>query len=210
MILKTDNDEFLASFNKELSVSSTKFLSHFLRHPLQVGAVAPSSQRLAEQVLMPVDFPNASVIVEYGPGTGVFSRLVINKMRKDSTFFAIELDETLCRLLGNQVPELTVFQGSAAEVAELLKKKGLTLADAIISGLPWACFSEQLQDEILHATVSALRDGGKFSTFAYLQGLILPSGIRFRRKLKHFFSKVELSPVVWSNLPPARVYWCTK
>ena len=52
--------------------------------------------------------------------------------------------------------------------------------------------------------------GGQFATFAYLQGLLLPAGQRFKDKLAQSFSKVEKSPTVWRNLPPAFVYRCTK
>jgi phospholipid N-methyltransferase len=55
-----------------------------------------------------------------------------------------------------------------------------------------------------------MKDGGKFATFAYLQGLIMPAGIRFRKQLETQFSKVEISKVVWKNLPPAIVYRCQK
>ena len=191
-------------------MSYARFFTRFLRQPGLIGAVAPSSRRLAEQVVAPVDFSTASAIVEYGPGTGVFSRLVLDRLREDTAFLAIEMDGCLCRLLEAEIPDLKVVNGSAAHAKELVEEQGLGEVDAIISGLPWACFPEQLQDEILQATVSALREGGTFSTFAYLQGLFLPAGLRFRRKLKESFSRVELSPVVWRNLPPALVYWCTK
>lgn len=191
-------------------MSSITFLGHFLRRPRAIGAVAPSSQGLVEQMLRPIDFREASVVVEYGPGTGVVTRLAMKRLREDGLFFAVEADEGFCRNLKSRIPELTVHHGSAAQVRSFLEEHGAKQADAIVSGLPWACFSEPLQDEILRETVAALPAGGKFVTFAYLQGLLLPSGIRFRRKLRQHFSRVESSPVVWSNFPPAFVYWCTK
>ena len=58
--------------------------------------------------------------------------------------------------------------------------------------------------------VESLRPGGTFATFAYLHALCLPNARRFRKRLESVFTKVELSPVVWMNLPPAFVYRCTK
>ena len=55
-----------------------------------------------------------------------------------------------------------------------------------------------------------LSEGGYFATFAYLQGLMLPAGIRFRKLLNELFSEVTTSRVVWKNLPPALVYRCRK
>ena len=46
-------------------------------------------------------------------------------------------------------------------------------------------------------------------TFAYLQGLLLKAGKRFRKRLDDTFANVRRSPTVWWNLPPAFVYRCS-
>jgi phospholipid N-methyltransferase len=82
--------------------------------------------------------------------------------------------------------------------------------DAVICGLPWASFPESLQQEIMEAMLQVLRPGGQFATFAYWQGLMLPAGLRFARRLRATFSTVERSPTAWRNLPPAFVYRCIR
>ncbi|GAB4280192.1 MAG: methyltransferase domain-containing protein [Candidatus Rifleibacteriota bacterium] len=187
------------------------FVGQFVKEPRTIGAIAPSSRQLADKMIEPINFDTARVIVEYGPGSGVFTRHVLKYIDRERTiFFGLELNEKMNRLASEKVPEVTIYQDSAAEIRKYLKQYGVTHADAIISGLPWASFSESLQDEILNETVSGLPEGGVFTTFAYLHGLVLPSGIRFRKKLKQHFSDVKTSPVVWRNLPPALVYWCKK
>ena len=52
--------------------------------------------------------------------------------------------------------------------------------------------------------------GYVFTTFAYLQGLLLPAGQHFKRKLSDYFSQVRRSETVWFNLPPAFVYRCRR
>jgi phospholipid N-methyltransferase len=187
------------------------FVNQFCRAPRTIGAIAPSSRKLAAKMIQPIDFSNARVIVEYGPGTGVFTRHVLSQIdRKKTIFFGLELNEQMNRLACASTPDATIYQDSAAAVRKYLNQYGVTHADAIISGLPWASFPESLQDEILSETVNGLPAKGVFTTFAYLHGLILPSGIRFRKKLLEHFSTVETSSVVWGNLPPALVYWCQK
>ncbi len=187
------------------------YVSQFCRNPRTIGAIAPSSRKLAAKMVAPINFKKARVIVEYGPGCGVFTRHVLSQIdRKKTIFFGLELNEKMNRLASEKAPEAIIYQDSAAEIRKYLRQYGVDHADAIISGLPWASFPESLQDEILAETVSGLPEGGVFTTFAYLHGLILPSGIRFRRKLLQHFSTVETSPVVWRNLPPALVYWCRK
>lgn len=69
----------------------------------------------------------------------------------------------------------------------------------MINGLPWAAFPGRLQCGILDPTIRLLRTGGTFSTFAYLQGLVLPAGVRLRRLLNQRFSRVEVSPVTGAD-----------
>jgi phospholipid N-methyltransferase len=62
----------------------------------------------------------------------------------------------------------------------------------------------------MHPILDNLNDGGYFTTFAYIQGVFIPSARRFRKFLSESFSSVETSRVIWSNLPPAFVYRCRK
>lgn len=192
-------------------MSRWQFVKQFCREPRRIGAIAPSSQKLAARMVQPINFTRAKVIVEYGSGTGAFTRHIVDRIdTRQTIFFGFELNEQMNRIASENVPEVSIYQDSASEVRKYLKQYGVKHADAIISGLPWAVFPENLQDEILYETVAGLKKGGIFTTFAYLHGLLLPSGIRFRRKLLKHFSEVKTSPVVWNNIPPALVYWCRK
>jgi phospholipid N-methyltransferase len=186
------------------------FFRQFLSKPAVTGAVAPSSAALARRMVERIDFQAANVVVEYGPGTGVFTREVISRLRPDATFLAFEMNRELIGVVRRKFPDALVYQDSAARIGHYLELNGRSHIDAVISGLPWAAFPGHLQDEILDPTIRLLRSGGRFSTFAYLQGLALPAGVRFRRSLERRFSRVEVSPVTWRNVPPAVVYWCTK
>ena len=92
----------------------------------------------------------------------------------------------------------------------MLNSRALPKADVVISGLPFAIFPEELQEKILQGVMRSLVPGGTFATFAYLQGVILPAGVRFRKKLEATFPEVTTSSIVWNNMPPAFVYRCRK
>src|SRR5512143_1603780 len=186
------------------------FFNQFVRGMTVTGAVAPSSAALARRMVQHADLRAADVVVEYGPGTGVFTREVISRLRPDATFLAFELNRELVGVVRRKFPGTRVYQDSAARVEHYLELNGRSHIDAVISSLPWAGFPDRLQDEILDPTVRLLRSGGRFCTFAYLHGLALPAGVRIRRLLKSRFSRVKISPVAWLNVPPAIVYWCTK
>lgn len=186
------------------------FFKQFCKHPTLIGALAPSSDALAKMMIKPIDFAKTKMIVEYGPGTGVFTKHILSAINNKTKFFAIELNDSMQQAFRQNLPDTLLYKDSASNVLKYLQENGESKADAIISGLPWAAFSDELQNSILQATLDALREGGDFCTFAYLQGLVMPAGLRFNKKLKRHFSVVKKSPVVWGNLPPALVYWCKK
>ncbi|MCX7045387.1 MAG: SAM-dependent methyltransferase, partial [Candidatus Sumerlaeota bacterium] len=185
-----------------------KFFARFLKNPIHTGAIAPSSTRLARTMTSWLDLHKANVAVEFGPGDGAVTPFIKQRMKPGAIFFAIELDEKMCKRLKRRYPDVTVYCASATQVGELLMRHGQEKADCIICGLPWAGFRPSLQDELMDATLKALRPGGQFVTFAYLHGMMLPGAHRFRKRLKEAFSHVSCSRVVWRNLPPAFVYQC--
>ncbi len=188
----------------------TNLTMQFLRKPLTTGAICPSSPELSRLMASDIGIETANVVVELGPGTGAITRFILEKLQKKSVFFAIELNESVLPVFKERFPDRDIYNESASHLPEILEHRGLPAADVILSGLPWASFSSALQDEILAAILKALPDGGAFATFAYLQGAILPTGIKFRKKLKQYFSRVETSRIAWMNLPPAFVYRCWK
>lgn len=186
------------------------FLREFFRAPHKIGAVAPSGSMLAGEIVRLANVAQSSVIVEYGAGTGAFTEEILRQKSPDASFLAIESNPCMVEILKQRFPDLTVLQNCVEETPRLLQQFRLVHADCIVSGLPWSSFSDDLQDRLLGATLAALRPGGVFATFAYPHGLLLPGGLRFRKKIKELFESVSISRVIWNNLPPAIIYQCTK
>jgi phosphatidylethanolamine/phosphatidyl-N-methylethanolamine N-methyltransferase len=175
------------------------------------GAFAPSSKALADIVTDYADLDRANVIVEYGPGTGVFTRAIEHKMKKDALFIALEVNEEFVKATQKACKRVHVYHDGAQNASKYLEKHGAACCDTVISGLPWSRFSDQLQDEILEATFNLLCPGGKFITFAYSASPYLPSGKKFfQGKLQRRFPHVHKSRQIWKNFPPSVVYLCEK
>jgi len=186
------------------------FLVEFLRRPGTVGAVAPSSSQLAAKMVEWIDWAHVKGAIEYGPGTGAFTSEILNRLAPEARFFAIEINPQFVARLHQRHPELRVYQESVAKVRSLCRQEGIDRVEAILCGLPWAAFSDADQTAYLDAMMTVLAPGGQFVTFAYLQGLLLPAGRRFRSKLRAYFSEVSTSRTAWRNLPPAFVYRCRR
>lgn len=193
-----------------MHVRSLKFLSEFVTHPGSVGAIWTSSRYLRRKMLEWIDWENAHVIIEYGPGTGVFTDHILLSMRADAKFFAIEINPAFTEMLRQRLPSVQVYQDSVQHVQDICRLEGVTQVDAIISGLPWALIPDHAQDGYLDATLEVLKPQGQFVTFAYLTGLVLPEAKRFKTKLNQRFASVQKSEVSWLNVPPAFVYRCRR
>jgi phospholipid N-methyltransferase len=187
-------------------VSRIAFLREFMRSPAQTGALAASTPRLTDLITTLAGVREASAVVELGSGTGVCTEAILARLPHHSRFLALEINPFFVEATRRRCPGAVVIHDDAAHVRRHLESLGITSCDAIISGLPWASFTPEKQDRLLDAAVEVLGPGGRFVTFAYLQGLLLPAAQRFRSRLRRHFRRVEISRTVWLNLPPAFVY----
>jgi phosphatidylethanolamine/phosphatidyl-N-methylethanolamine N-methyltransferase len=185
-------------------------LSTFVRNPFRTGTVVPSSLALAELMVEDMGLATAETVVELGPGTGVFTRVIAERVKPDVLVMAFEIDEPLARELKARLPRVHVVNDSAENLKDHLRANGREASDAILSGLPWANFSSELQQRLLSAVVAGLRPGGRFATFAYIPAAYFPAGRRFRSLLESSFARVETTRIVYRNFPPAFVYRCER
>ena len=177
------------------------FAANFLRHPHMLGSIIPSSRFLVNQVLAPIDWERARVIVEYGPGVGTFTGEILRRMRPDARLVVIETNEDFVRFLEKSFPDsrLHVAHESAAEVQSVLDRLGLPRASYIISGIPLGSMPDTLKADIVGASRDALEPGGEFLVYQFTSR-VLPV-------LERTFRSVRRS-IERRNLPPAKLFVC--
>ncbi len=184
------------------------FLKEFIRSPKNIGAIAPSSSDLAQAIVKHSAAAQASNILEFGAGTGVFTQVILRDKKPDANFIAIEHNDSLSKMLRQRFPDTAVVTDSVENVNQIMQQHNMAKSESIVCGLPWTAFSQDMQNRLIMSAISALAPGGAFATFAYWPLLFLPAGMRFRKMLYKLFTRVEISPIVWKNLPPAIVYRC--
>ena len=173
--------------------------AEFLKHPRRIGAIAPSGRHLAAEMMTPIDFASAKVIVEYGPGTGSFTKELVTRRRSETTLILIEQNETFCEQLRasyGSLPNLFIMHGSAANVGQYLEACGVPGADCIVSGLPFTSLPAALSDQILNAAKPVLGRDGQFITFQY--------SLVKKKFFEQYFQLTDCRKVI-KNLPPAYV-----
>lgn len=179
-----------------------KFLAEYIRSPRTIGAVAPSSNGLALKMVNDINFKNAKCIVEYGPGTGVFTDKLLERKNQDTILILLEYNEEFCKQLkdrynGNN--NVIVINDSAENVSMYLEKYNIEKVDYVVSGLPFASLPKDISSKILHTTKNILKKDGLFITFQYT--------LLKKDSIAGYFKKIDLDKVLF-NIPPAYVLKC--
>src|SRR6185295_17045384 len=172
--------------------------------------IVPSSRFLAQTILQDIELRQAKAVLEYGPGTGVFTDFILRELKPEAKFAAIELNPHFAEIFRMRYPRVRLFQDSAVNVRAICQRADMQSVDCVVSGLPWATFPESLQVQCLDAMMQVLKPGGRFVTFTYVHSQVLTGAKRFSYLLPSYFKSVSKSPVVWLNIPPAFVYRCRR
>ncbi len=179
------------------------FLSGFLKHPVMVGSVVPSSGKLIRRMLAPVDWANTRLFVEYGPGVGTFCRPVLERLAPEAKLIAIDTNPDFIRYLRHEItdPRFAAVHGSAADVRQIVADHGFDAADYVLSGLPFSTLPAGIGPAIAAATHDVLRPGGAFLVYQFSP--------KVRDFLAPHWPRIDHA-MEWWNVPPAQLYWAWK
>lgn len=180
-------------------------LGRFVRSPRTVGAVMPSSRFLAREIVAGLDLSMACRVVELGPGTGVVTRVLAERLGPEAHALAIDIEPAFVATIAARFPRIEAVCASASDLPELLHARDSFPADHIISGLPFASLPAEVTASILDAVASSLRPGGTFTTFQYVNGYPTPLARAFRQSMSQRMGAAPTRKVVWQNVPPAFV-----
>lgn len=174
------------------------FLRSMLAHPRAVGAVWPTSRWAVRDLLDMADLRRAGLVVEFGVGTGVYTRGILDRLRQDARLLAFEVDGEMAAAVRDSLPDprLRVLNESAENVERHVGEGG---ADAIVSSLPFSTLPRETREDILAASGRALAPGGSLLVLQYSTA-VLPA-------LRRHFGRVRrrFSPL---NVPPAMLFAC--
>jgi phospholipid N-methyltransferase len=191
----------MVNYQNQLRVMEIiRFFHKFLQSPGQIGSIVPSSTALAKKITEPIDWEKTVSIVELGAGTGVFTRLIQHLKSSNCKFVAFEKDQEMRERLARQFPDLPCY-ADAIELSSVLSRLGIGQADCIVSGLPFANFSQEQRDRLVSEIYASLQPGGLFIAFQY--------SLQMKKQLETTFADVAVE-IVPLNLPPAFVYVCRK
>lgn len=188
-------------------MSFAAHLTAFLTDPKGVSALTPTSSFTLARIASKVDAGRARSIVEYGPGSGVLTKRLLERLPSDGRLVAIELNASLAARLHKVMPDprLEIVHGSAEEVREHLDRLGLESVDYVLSGMPFFWLPTEVAAKLVAETHDALTANGKFIAYQ-----MFFQGRRYLRDhLEEHFAKVS-TEFELRNLPPYRIYEAVK
>lgn len=182
------------------------YLKNFIRDK-NVASITPTSSFGVKVVCSKINFDDTGLIVEYGPGTGVFSNYLLKNMRSDARLILIERNKNFDSILKKTIrdPRVVIVNDSAENVLETLSRCEESQADYILSGIPFMMLNCELKQRILKNTHRAMKKGGKFLVY---QTCFQTNG-DLKVHLERVFPVVN-SRYQFMNIPPMRIYEAIK
>ena len=175
------------------------FVEEFFRNPATVGSLVPSSRELTDKVMEPINFATARCIVEYGPGTGVFTDVIMQRRKAETVVVLVEVNRRFSKQLQERYsgqPNVHIVHGSADETGQHLQACGAPAPDYVVCGLPFSSLPRRLGWRILEHTQQLLEPAGKLILFQY--------SLQNKKLFGKFFHLLNHTHVLL-NLPPAHV-----
>ena len=188
---------------EERFADEARFIKAWFDNPLATGSVYPSGKVLSRTMARAVDPAVPGPIVELGPGTGPVTEAMIRRGIPQDRLILVEFDPDFCKLLARRYPLATVVEGDAYALARSLAPVLDEKIAAVVSSLPLLTKPERQRLALVEEAFDLMNDEGVFIQFTYGLGSPVPR-VDDRFIPCGFAGKV--SPPVWLNFPPARVW----
>ena len=174
------------------------FFTEFLKHPLQVASIIPSSRFVERRIVETAGVDFAKSIVELGPGTGGTTRAILKAMTPQARLLSIEINPRMYDLVTRIRDERFIaHHGNAENLPEIIAAYGVALPEVLISGIPFSTMSRSSGAKILAAISSVLAPGGRFVAYQ-VSGHVATAG-------RPFLGTAQVEVQLF-NIPPLRIY----
>jgi phosphatidylethanolamine/phosphatidyl-N-methylethanolamine N-methyltransferase len=152
--------------------------------------------------------PRAQQVIELGAGTGVFTKLLLNRGAPLDHVMVVELNTEMANQLTAQFPTAVVVNGDACRLSEIVASaQGFSAGhiDAVISGLGFLNMPNEVVRSIVGASFDVMAPGAPFVQFTYGPKSPIAHSIVTSLRLK-----VRRASFTLRNFPPASVYVYTR
>jgi phosphatidylethanolamine/phosphatidyl-N-methylethanolamine N-methyltransferase len=173
------------------------FLKAWAANPLRMGSVFPSSRALCQRIVREAwPAPGKSVLI-LGAGTGVVPQAFLEARLAPERLVLLEIDPSMAAHLRARFPRVTVMQGDARTLPDLLPQRFQGRIGSVVCCIPLVMLPEAEQRRFIDA-MRAVAPGRGFVHYSYCMTSPLPA-----ERLGLTGSRKAWTPL---NLPPASVW----
>ncbi len=173
------------------------FFKRWLANPRQMGSVVPSSPALGRRLAAEIRREDEEMVVELGGGTGAITRSILERVPPER-LVVLEINQEMAHHLRSIFPGVTVIEGDARRLPEVLPEGVAGRVGTVVCGIPMLLLGEADQRAIIDSAFSVMPAGREIVLYTYKFGspLAMASlGLTGRR-----------AAWVPANVPPASVW----
>ena len=180
------------------------FFARWIKSPLTLGAILPSSKNLSRFVASSVLEENRALIrqkkyvLEIGAGTGSFTSALLEAGIPCDQIISVELDPKLFSYLQKRFPQVKTMCEDASKLHKILPDALRDNIATVVSGIPMMSLPAQVREAIIGSSFSLLGDTGLFYQFTYSPFSSIPA--------ETFKLVKRRIGTVFFNVPPATVW----
>lgn len=203
------------------------FFSEVFTNFQSIGAIAPSSESLAESITHPLDQTQHLTdrkLLEVGAGSGAITNKIIEKIQPGDHLTIVELNDKFYRQLKARLAGDESWKMKASQISlvngDVLAINSQEPFDIITCSLPFYNFEPELVDKIFNHLFNSLSTNGHFSCFLYAWITYIKLSVSSREsrerltEIRSIFQSyghlLEGTDHVFTNFPPAKVYHYVK
>lgn len=181
-----------------------KDIVHFISDIRTTGAIMPSSRFLVDAAVTQLREsmrrnPSKTLrILELGPGTGVFTKALVDSLRPADSLDVVELNDSFFRMVHDR------FHGGQVSVHHMnvLDFDQCIPYDFIYSSIPYRALPMSLSTAIWNKKKELATADGIIIYYRYVSPAPLQPSLE-RDMLKRYLHRTE---IIWRNMPPAHLF----
>lgn len=175
-----------------------RFIRGMMAQPKTVGAIMPTSARMAAKMASIIDTGSGLPVLELGPGTGVITKAILAMGIKPENLVSIEYSTQFYQHLQDKYPGVNFINGDAFNIEQTLEAYRGQKFDCVISGIPLLNFPMHSRVKLIESLLDLLPPGRPVVQFSY--GPKSPVA-------KHpAVYKTEHFDFIVRNIPPAQIW----
>ncbi len=186
-------ERFVRRFDDEI-----RFFRGWMTKPKAVGAIMPTSARMARRMASLIDTGSGLPVLELGPGTGVITRAILAQGVRPENLYAVEYSTDFVRHLRSLYPGVNVIEGDAFNLNATLGDKRDMVFDSVVSGVPLLNFPVAQRVAYIESLLDRIPEGRPIVQLTYGPMSPIPPG-RGNYTVEHFH-------FVFRNIPPTRLW----